>query len=267
MGLHLTCLLHMQITANEQNATITLADAFSILSELLGGSSDTLDGSLSVRVSDIAFDASTMTVNVTGIVIESSSTTLVENFDTTVSLNGIASVLSVLSEEQADYVFDIRSAVSVLHNASSPHAVAAFNQAYMQYRYKKCFPSNSTARLVSVNHPLPVTTEQAIEIQTIKSVLASLFLLIPYGYIPAAFIVFLVKERVSKSKHLQLVSGVNMSSYWVASYLWDLTLWAVLTVLILLVFLMYGRESAVVFVGDTEAALCSMALTFGYGMR
>jgi ATP-binding cassette subfamily A (ABC1) protein 3 len=103
-------------------------------------------------------------------------------------------------------------------------------------------------------------------VQTILSILAALFLLIPYCYIPGAFIVFLVKERISKSKHLQLVSGVNMTSYWMATYLWDLSLFLLLTICVMAVFLMYGTESAKVFVGDVESFFATMILTFGYGI-
>ena len=159
----------------------------------------------------------------------------------------------------------IPSRSSILHNSTSPHAVAAFNQAYMEYVYGQC-TSNSSARLVSINEPLPITTQQSIEVRTILSIVTALFLLIPYCYIPGAFITFLVKERVSKSKHLQLVSGVNMTSYWLATYLWDLSLFALLTVLVMMVFVLYGSESAQVFVGDIESFIATATLTFGYGM-
>lgn len=33
---------------------------------------------------------------------------------------------------------------------------------------------------------------------------------------------YLVEDRVSKSKHLQLVSGVNPIVYWMANFSWDL---------------------------------------------
>lgn len=165
------------------------------------------------------------------------------------------------------FQFGIPSKTSLLHNSSSAHAVAVFNQAYMENRFKTCLGEtrSATARLVSVNHPLPLTAKQSLEIKIMLSVLAGLFILIPFCYIPATFIVFLVKERVSKSKHLQLVSGVNMSAYWIATYLWDLTLYFLLTMCIMCVFLMYG-SSAEVFIGSNDAFLCTFALTFGYGV-
>ena len=145
-------------------------------------------------------------------------------------------------------------------------ASGAFTQALSEYNYQVC-TDNGNARIISINNPLPLTVEESIDIRTILSVLAGLFILIPYCYIPGAFIVFLVRERTTKAKHLQLVSGVNMSSYWVANYLWDVSLFFILTVLIMIIFILYGRSNAaVVFVGDLESFFCTMALTFGYGL-
>jgi len=168
----------------------------------------------------------------------------------------------ILPEE---FVVPIEARASILHNSSSPHAVAAFNQAYMEYVYGQC-KANNNARLTSINRPLPVTSQQSIEIKTVLSIVAALFLLIPYCYIPGAFTVFTVKEKISKSKHLQLVSGVNMTSYWFSTYLWDMSLFFLLTVLTMLVFLAYGTESAAVFVGDTESFIATAVMTFGYGL-
>lgn len=41
------------------------------------------------------------------------------------------------------------------------------------------------------------------------------------GFIPASIIVFIVKERESKVKHQQLVSGVSMSAYWLSNFFVD----------------------------------------------
>lgn len=121
-------------------------------------------------------------------------------------------------------------------------------------------------RLISENHPLPLTTQQSLEVKTVLSVLASMFILIPYCLIPGAFVVFLVREKACKSKHLQLVSGTDLTAYWVSSYLYDVTRFLILTVLVMMVFMMYGRNAAQVFVGTGEAFICTTLLTFGYGL-
>lgn len=40
--------------------------------------------------------------------------------------------------------------------------------------------------------------------------------------IPASFVLFLIEERQTGCKHLQFVSGVNPTIYWVVNYAWDM---------------------------------------------
>jgi len=40
--------------------------------------------------------------------------------------------------------------------------------------------------------------------------------------IPASFVVFLVEERQSGSRHLQFVSGVKPVIFWLVNYCWDM---------------------------------------------
>jgi len=42
------------------------------------------------------------------------------------------------------------------------------------------------------------------------------------SHIPASFVVFLVEERRSGSRHLQFVSGVKPVIFWVVNYCWDM---------------------------------------------
>lgn len=38
----------------------------------------------------------------------------------------------------------------------------------------------------------------------------------------ASFVVFLVREAESRSKHVQVVSGAPLTALWTATYVWDL---------------------------------------------
>ena len=94
---------------------------------------------------------------------------------------------------------------------------------------------------VAKNHPLPLTAKQTLEIRVILALLASLFILVPLCYIPGSFVTFLVRERTSKAKHQQLVSSVSPYLYWVSAYLWDMSLFSVLVLLIIMSLYCYGR--------------------------
>ena len=56
----------------------------------------------------------------------------------------------------------------------------------------------------------------------IVNLFVAIFVIIALAFVPASFVVYLVEDRVNKSKHLQLVSGLNPVVYWVSDYLWDL---------------------------------------------
>lgn len=41
-------------------------------------------------------------------------------------------------------------------------------------------------------------------------------------YVCPYYILFCVKERICRSKHLQLASGTNVSIFWFVTFVWDL---------------------------------------------
>lgn len=53
-------------------------------------------------------------------------------------------------------------------------------------------------------------------------VVVAICVIFAMSFIPASFVLFLIQERVSKAKHLQFVSGVNPTAYWVANFTWDM---------------------------------------------
>ncbi len=58
--------------------------------------------------------------------------------------------------------------------------------------------------------------------QGFTDLIVSIFVIIALSFVPSSFVVYLVADRNSKSKHLQLVSGLNPVVYWVGNYVWDL---------------------------------------------
>ena len=177
----------------------------------------------------------------------------------------------------------IPSPYTVMHNSSSPHAAAAFNGHLIATAFQVCSPDNSrgsfggsfsdsfsvstgdnSLQYLVKNHPLPITVEESIEVRVVLSLLVSIFIVVPLCYIPASFVPFLVKERVSKSKHLQIVSSVSPYLYWAAAYAWDMFLFGVLTALVMGALFLFG-DAAKVFIKNTESRLCMLLLLLLYG--
>lgn len=60
----------------------------------------------------------------------------------------------------------------------------------------------------------------------------------------ASFAVFLIKERVSKAKHLQFLSGAGSVTFWLSTFIWDLAHYLLCTALIFMVWgIFYQTES------------------------
>lgn len=198
-----------------------------------------------------------------------------------------SSILPFLPDGTIQQYLSLPSSVTILHNTTSAHGAAALHGQLVQSNFQLCINRNMSSEAavnssyVSAdgatadsytqplyyvkNHPLPITEQQSLQVQIILSLLASIFILVPLCYIPASFVAFLVKERVSKSKHLQLVSGVSPYLYWLAAYLWDMTLFAFLTLFVICCLYIFGRNVARVFIGSSEQTLGVFCLLFFYG--
>lgn len=61
----------------------------------------------------------------------------------------------------------------------------------------------------------------------------------------SSFLIFLVRERECKAKHVQFVSGVDPWSYWLSTYLWDLLNYALPAIGCLILFFAFSVDEYV----------------------
>jgi ABC-type multidrug transport system ATPase subunit len=160
--------------------------------------------------------------------------------------------------------------MTILFNASSPHANAAMLGEVSAAAWRAVHelapgasPDDDEPLVYAFyNHPLPLTAAQSAQIQVVLAFLAGIFVLVPFCYIPAAVAALIVKERVSKAKHLQLVSGTNPYVYWLAHFVWDIMQYTFVAVATLIVFVAYGEPA---FVGSAAQGLASFLVVWLYG--
>ncbi|GKY90545.1 hypothetical protein MPSEU_000028200 [Mayamaea pseudoterrestris] len=69
--------------------------------------------------------------------------------------------------------------------------------------------------------PLPITKSESSNRDADDAFSAWFLVILSFPFIAGAFATFIVNERQSKAKHLQTVAGVEPSSYWLSTYLWD----------------------------------------------
>jgi len=173
-------------------------------------------------------------------------------------------------DEVETYNFTAPWPLTVLHNASGLHALPAFYNQIVDLEYQTCLIDEDRDSVyefyLARNHPLPLTAQQSLEIQTLLSIFAALFIQIPMCYAPAAFVVSFVKERIVKAKHLQLVSGLSPHGYWLASYLFDSFRFLVITAGVMLTFSFYGEDAAQSFWEDDDSKSVVFLIIFLYGL-
>lgn len=84
------------------------------------------------------------------------------------------------------------------------------------------------------------------------------------SFIPASFVMILIEERISSSKHLQFVSGVNPTVYWSTNFLWDMLNYSISCVLCICIFLGFQVEA---YVSPTNIpCLILLLILFGYAL-
>ena len=117
--------------------------------------------------------------------------------------------------------------------------------------------------LIVRNHPFPFSEYAEQIISEVQITITGIFIMIPFTFIPSNFVSFIVKERECKAKHVQVVSGVYLSAYWLSAFLFDLLAYCVTVGLAFTVFFLSNRTE---FIGSTEVFCASLLLFLEYGV-
>jgi ABC-type multidrug transport system ATPase subunit len=275
------------LTFDNDNGTVTITESdassgrrrLQSLADLVGDNSS-VD---SITVGGV-------TINVTAANEALTELVLANSANISAALNGSAgsvtlSQADVLRVVLPDGVEEYRTALDSPHtvgfNTTSAHGAAIFRGELLNAAFAMCSPLRKywggnpgiygdnprdipTPQYIAKNHPLPISRADALEIRLILSVLAALFILIPLCYAPAAFVAFVVIERESKSKHLQTISGVSPHLYWLATLVWDCSLYTLLTLLTMACFFIYGENSIFVSTAESTSVVFLLILLYGF---
>ena len=104
----------------------------------------------------------------------------------------------------------------------APTVVAAVDSGLLSW-----LAGDARASIAATVAPLPFSQAQVGIISSFSAFVAVLFIVIAFSFIPASFVVFIVKEREVAAKHQQLISGVSIPAYWLSAYAWDVVNFAV----------------------------------------
>ena len=120
---------------------------------------------------------------------------------------------------------------TVSTNFTSLHAAILY-QSVADVAIIRSATQNNEISITPKIHPLPITSVEEAYVSGEDAFTAWFLLVVSFPFIAGAFGTFVVAERQTKAKHLQTVSGVKPSAYWLSTYFWDsinyqLPLWIV----------------------------------------
>jgi len=127
--------------------------------------------------------------------------------------------------------------------------------------------TDSESHWISVtNYPLPQTIEDTAQAiadgdEVWQGFQVGFNVSFGFAFLVASFVIFPVKERATKSKHLQYVSGLRAPIFWLSAFFWDFVNYLVSICILILLFAAFQVEAY------TGANLFYLALIFiGYGL-
>eukprot|EP00903_Cladosiphon_okamuranus_P016293 g15025.t1 len=151
-----------------------------------------------------------------------------------------------------DYI--VHSNYSALH--SVPMYMNQINTAIL-----RLVTGNDQLSIAVTIHPLPRTKYEDDISSGFDLFNASLFILIAFRVVPAEWMAFIVREKETKCKHQQVVSGVGLEAYWLSSYPWDF-LSLIPPVTFILIVLAAADVTAIIS-GENGVAVFLLFLLFG----
>ena len=85
--------------------------------------------------------------------------------------------------------------------------------------------NSSDYTISTVNAPLPRTYTQKIRDNTKENETGftiAFYFVFGISFLASSFVLFLIKERATKAKYIQFVSGVNPINFWFSTFCWDM---------------------------------------------
>ena len=112
-------------------------------------------------------------------------------------------------------------------------------------------------------HPLPLTFAENTYSEVEDAFTAWFLLVLSFPFIAGSFGTFIVAERESKAKHLQTVTGVKPSGYWVSTYLWDVANYQLPLWIVIAMFFIFDVSAFTTTEYDVVGGVLSAMVLFG----
>lgn len=180
-----------------------------------------------------------------------------------------ASVEDSCLENADDYLADSECALygtgigyTIAYNFTAIHVSPLYQALADEGIVREAIGSN-TFRVSATIAPMKITKRESDYAEAIDAFNLWFLIVLSFPFIMGTFATFIVSERESKAKHLQVVAGVKPSAYWLSTLLWDFMNYCIpATITIILVFA-FGLDSLTTTENDVLGAFLVLLFLFG----
>ena len=137
--------------------------------------------------------------------------------------------------DKRNHIYTITILTDILLTHSTP--------IYLDYIMKNIikYASNKTNLEIEViNEPLPYTYSEKKDSKERNSTILLVFISICFTLIPANFVTIIIREKENNSKHLQIISGISLMSYWVNNFIFELAKYYIIGAICLIFIKIFG---------------------------
>mmetsp|Transcript_21622 Transcript_21622/g.64476 ORF Transcript_21622/g.64476 Transcript_21622/m.64476 type:complete len:970 (-) Transcript_21622:221-3130(-) len=141
----------------------------------------------------------------------------------TISCTGVSTLTATVVSSSDTSRFNTSAIVALAwYNRQAYHAAPeSLNFADITIARKHL--SDATVQIVTSNCPLPKTNQQLADDEAANDLSLSLGINVgmALAFLAGSFALFPVNERNQHAKHIQLVSGLDVRTYWLTAFVWD----------------------------------------------
>lgn len=121
------------------------------------------------------------------------------------------------------------------------------------------------AAIYTYNYPLPKPPQLKVKDSLSGDAITNLgvFFMMVTGFLGACFAIFPVSERVSKAKHIQLVSGASRTLFWVSSFAFDYIAYFCVAFAIFIIFAAFNITQ---YAGEQLGFVFLLLFLFGFAL-
>ncbi|XP_072824279.1 retinal-specific phospholipid-transporting ATPase ABCA4 isoform X2 [Vicugna pacos] len=160
--------------------------------------------------------------------------------------------------------------IKVWFNNKGWHALVSFLNVAHNAVLRASLPADRNPEeygVTVISQPLNLTKEQLSEITVLTTsvdAVVAICVIFAMSFVPASFVLYLIQERVNKARHLQFISGVSPTTYWLTNFLWDIMNYSVSAALVVGIFIGFQKKAYTS--PDSLPALVALLMLYGWAV-